>query len=49
MEITEDQLKTAIQIALGMRGIYTEEVENALIHHVRALSIDSFRTKKTSL
>ena len=41
MNITEDKLKAAIQIALGMRGIYTEETESALIHHVKALSIDS--------
>lgn len=40
MNITEDKLKAAIQIALGMRGIYTEEIESALVHHVKALSID---------
>ncbi len=39
MNITEDKLKAAIQIALGMRGIYTEEIESALVHHVKALSI----------
>ena len=41
MNIREDKLKAAIQIALGMRGIYTEEIESALVHHAKALSIDS--------
>ena len=40
MNIKEDKLKAAIQIALGMRGIYTEETESALVHHVKALSIN---------
>jgi hypothetical protein len=39
MNITEDKLKAAIQIALGMRGLYTEEAESALIHHIKALTI----------
>ena len=39
MNITEDKLKTAIQIALGMRGIYTKEAETLLIHHIKALTI----------
>jgi hypothetical protein len=39
MYITEYNLRSAIQIALGMRGIYNDDVEEALIHHVKALSI----------
>lgn len=39
MNITEDKLKAAIQIALGEHKIYTEEIESKLIHHAKALSI----------
>ncbi len=40
MNITEDKLKAAIQIALGGNGIYTHELESELVHHIKALSID---------
>ncbi len=49
MNITEDKLKAAIQIALGMRGIYTEEIESALVHHVKALSITDVVVSETEL
>lgn len=39
MNITEDKLKGAIQIALGTLGLYTEEAETLLIHHIKALTI----------
>ena len=39
MNITEDKLKAGIQIALGTLGLYTEEAENLLIHHIKALTI----------
>jgi hypothetical protein len=39
MNITEDKLKAGIQIALGTLGLYTEEAETLLIHHIKALTI----------
>lgn len=38
MNITDEKLKSAIQIALGSHGIYTEKIERDLIHHIKALS-----------
>jgi len=40
MNITKDKLKTGIQIALGTLGLYTEEAETLLIHHIKALTIN---------
>lgn len=39
MNITEDKLKAGIQIALGTLGLYTQEAETLLIHHIKALTI----------
>ena len=39
IQITEDKLKAAIQIALGSKGVYTHELETIIIHDVKALSI----------
>lgn len=39
MNITEDKLKAGIQIALGTLGLYAEEAETLLIHHIKALTI----------
>ena len=39
MNITEDKLKAAIQIALGTLDLYTEEAETLLTHHIKALTI----------
>ena len=39
MNITEDKLKAAIQIALGTLDLYTEEAETLLIHNIKALTI----------
>ena len=40
MNITDEKLKGAIQIALGTHGIYTEKIESDLIHHIKALTIN---------
>ena len=39
MNITEDKLKAGIQIALGTLGLYTQEAETLLIHHIKALTL----------
>jgi hypothetical protein len=38
MNITEDNLKSSIQISLGVRGIYTKEIQDEIIRHAKALS-----------
>jgi len=40
MNITDEKLKGAIQIALGIHRIYTEKIESDLIHHIKALTIN---------
>lgn len=39
MNITEDKLKAGIQVALGTLGLYTQEAETLLIHHIKALTL----------
>ncbi len=39
IQITEQKLKAAIQIALGSEGIYTDKLQDVLIHDIKALSI----------
>ena len=39
MNITEDELKAGIQVALGTLGLYTQEAETLLIHHIKALTL----------
>ena len=38
--LTEDKLKAGVQIALGTLGLYTEEAETLLMHHIKALTIN---------
>lgn len=38
MNISEEQLRAAIQIALGTLDIYSNEAEETLVHHTKSLS-----------
>ena len=49
MNITEDKLKAGIQIALGTLGLYTQEAETLLIHHIKALTLTDVVVPKGTL
>lgn len=47
INITEEKLKAALQIGLGSKGVYTDILENELIHHIKALAIPVVRDCST--
>lgn len=49
VHIAEDKLKAAIQIALSESEAYTDDLEGKLVHHVKALSIDTDVLKRKQL